>query len=126
MKRAVNNLSWHPDGPEKIAASYCVMRFQQQHADMKLDSFIWDVHNPNMPIYSISPCSPIGKFLLVYKPFLNDFNLKFRWHSTTKTSSSSASDVTMEQWVYGISESTIILLQFYLKSKLRTTNQLSI
>jgi dynein intermediate chain 2 len=65
IKRAVNNLSWHPDGPERIAASYCIMRFQQQHADMKLDSFIWDVHNPNMPIYSVCPVSPIGKDLLV-------------------------------------------------------------
>ena len=65
IKRAVNKISWHPDGPEKIAASYCVMRFQQQPADMKIDSFIWDVHNPNRPLYSIRPNSPIGTNILV-------------------------------------------------------------
>lgn len=98
IKRAVNNLSWHPDGPERIAASYCIMRFQQQQADMKLDSFIWDVHNPNMPLYSICPPSPIGK----KKKFPS--NSKCPWPSITKTSSNWASDHTTELSAFGTSE----------------------
>lgn len=27
IKRAVTSLSWHPDGPHKIAASYSLMKF---------------------------------------------------------------------------------------------------
>lgn len=33
-KRQINRISWHPDGPNKLAGAYCIMRFQKQPPDM--------------------------------------------------------------------------------------------
>lgn len=38
-KRSINKISWHPDGPRKLAGAYCVMRFQKQPLNMDLRVF---------------------------------------------------------------------------------------
>lgn len=59
VKRSISKISWHPDGPKELAAAYSVMRFQKQPTDMPLESYIWDLNNPNTPKSSITPNSPI-------------------------------------------------------------------
>ncbi|XP_034017289.1 dynein intermediate chain 2, axonemal [Thalassophryne amazonica] len=49
VKRTVTCLSWHPDGGRKLAAAYSTMVFQGATRDMSLDSYIWDIENPNRP-----------------------------------------------------------------------------
>lgn len=34
VKRSISKISWHPDGPEYLAAAYSIMRFQKQPEDM--------------------------------------------------------------------------------------------
>lgn len=58
-KRCINKISWHPDGPNKLAGAYCMMRFHKPMADLSCKSFVWDLTSPNAPIHSICPPSPI-------------------------------------------------------------------
>lgn len=58
-KRCINKISWHPDGPNKLAGAYCMMRFHKPMADLSCKSFVWDLKSPNAPIHSIAPPSPI-------------------------------------------------------------------
>ncbi|KAM6899967.1 dynein axonemal intermediate chain 2 [Xenentodon cancila] len=66
VKRTVTSLSWHPDGERKLAAAYSCLEFQKFSKDMSLDSYIWDVENPNCPEMSLKPTSPI--ICLEYNP----------------------------------------------------------
>eukprot|EP00842_Homolaphlyctis_polyrhiza_P004768 jgi/Hompol1/5292/HPOL_001254-RA len=59
IKRAASYLSWYPDDGHKIAVAYSVMDFQAMPANMSLDSYIWDIENPNTPEQTLSPNSPI-------------------------------------------------------------------
>lgn len=34
VKRSISKISWHPDGPDYLAAAYSIMRFQKQPDDM--------------------------------------------------------------------------------------------
>ena len=43
------------------------MRFQQQSTDMLLDSYIWDITNPNCPIHTITPSSAIVSMAFNHK-----------------------------------------------------------
>lgn len=60
-KRAVTSISWHPDGPFKLAASYSLMKFQPNNSKSNCKSYIWDINNPNVPCDTINPTSPIVK-----------------------------------------------------------------
>jgi len=66
-KRAVTSLSWHPDGPYKIAAAYSILRFQQNTPSMNMNSYIWDVNNPNIPCNTLTPPSPVVKMVYNHK-----------------------------------------------------------
>ena len=66
-KRTVTNLSWHPDGPHKLAASYSVLRFQQQTNSLSNESYIWDVNNPNSPLETLRPPTPVVKLVYNHK-----------------------------------------------------------
>uniref|UniRef100_G3P824 Dynein, axonemal, intermediate chain 2b n=1 Tax=Gasterosteus aculeatus aculeatus TaxID=481459 RepID=G3P824_GASAC len=66
LKRTVTGLSWHPDGGEKLAAAYSCLEFQKTSRDMSLDSYIWDIENPNRPELSLKPASPL--VCLEYNP----------------------------------------------------------
>uniref|UniRef100_A0A3P8TLU7 Dynein, axonemal, intermediate chain 2b n=1 Tax=Amphiprion percula TaxID=161767 RepID=A0A3P8TLU7_AMPPE len=59
VKRTVTGLSWHPDGGRKLAAAYSCLDFQKASRDMSLDSYIWDVENPNRPELTLKPASPL-------------------------------------------------------------------
>ncbi|KAM9339741.1 dynein axonemal intermediate chain 2 [Symphorus nematophorus] len=59
VKRTVTGLSWHPDGGRKLAAAYSCLEFQKTSKDMSLDSYIWDVENPNRPEMTLKPASPL-------------------------------------------------------------------
>ena len=48
-KRSVSELSWHVEGPTKLAVSYAISRFQQTPEKMRTNSYIWDLMNPNAP-----------------------------------------------------------------------------
>lgn len=48
-KRSVSEVSWHADGPHKLAVSYAIPRFQQTPDKMKTHSYVWDLQNPNAP-----------------------------------------------------------------------------
>eukprot|EP00742_Colponemidia_sp_Colp-10_P001216 GILJ01001309.1.p1 GENE.GILJ01001309.1~~GILJ01001309.1.p1 ORF type:complete len:593 (-),score=99.77 GILJ01001309.1:140-1918(-) len=58
-KRAVSKISWHPDGPNKLAVAYSILRFQQMPDRMPVQSYIWDVNNPNSPDRELLPQSPL-------------------------------------------------------------------
>lgn len=59
IKRAASKISWHPDGPEKLAVAYAITNFQQMPANMPMSSYIWDVNNPNQPDTEMIPASPL-------------------------------------------------------------------
>ncbi|KAM9737637.1 dynein axonemal intermediate chain 2 [Menidia menidia] len=59
VKRTVTCLSWHPDGGKKLAAAYSCLEFQKTSKEMSLDSYIWDVENPNRPEMTLKPVSPL-------------------------------------------------------------------
>uniref|UniRef100_A0A7S2FLW6 Dynein intermediate chain 3, ciliary n=1 Tax=Octactis speculum TaxID=3111310 RepID=A0A7S2FLW6_9STRA len=58
-KRSATSINWHPEGPTKIAVSYSVLNFQDSNQMTSKKSFIWDVHNPNIPDTTLCPSSPL-------------------------------------------------------------------
>ncbi|KAI9138568.1 WD40-repeat-containing domain protein [Paraphysoderma sedebokerense] len=66
VKRAATSISWYPDDGNKIAVAYSVLQFQQMPMNMSVDSYIWDVENPNQPDQVITPSSPL--VCLKYNP----------------------------------------------------------
>jgi dynein intermediate chain 2 len=64
-KRSVSEISWYPEGPQKLAVSYAIMRFQQMPDKMPTQAYIWDINNPNnfdVELRSPSPVTNICKF----------------------------------------------------------------
>jgi hypothetical protein len=51
-------VDWNGEGT-KIATAYAIMDFQQQPENMSLDSYVWDLSNPNTPEYSMQPLSQV-------------------------------------------------------------------
>lgn len=66
-KRTITSISWHPDGPHRLAASYSILRFQQQPSNLAMESYIWDVTNPNAPLESLRGPSPVVKLAYNHK-----------------------------------------------------------
>jgi len=67
IKRTVSNISWYPDGGKKLAVAFSMMQFQDSRmAEMSLNSYIWDVNNPNLPETQLAPPSPL--VCLEYNP----------------------------------------------------------
>lgn len=53
-------MSWSPDGGTKLAITYCNLDFQKNTADISPNSYIWEMENPNQPLYTLKPkCSSI-------------------------------------------------------------------
>lgn len=59
IKRTATHISWFPDGPRKLAVAYCNLEFQGSSADTSMDSYIWDIENPNKPEMVLKPSSPL-------------------------------------------------------------------
>lgn len=66
IKRTATSLSWYPDGAKKLAVSYSVLEFQKSHSETAMDSYIWDIENPNKPELALKPVSPL--VCLEYNP----------------------------------------------------------
>jgi dynein intermediate chain 2 len=66
-KRQVSSISWHPDGPHKIAVSYAKLNFDSIRENYSYQSYIWDINNSNVPCNTISPKSPITKLAYNHK-----------------------------------------------------------
>ena len=66
VKRTATCISWYPDGGRKVAVSYAILQFQRQPEGMSLNSYVWDVHNPNYPDLELHPASPL--VCLEYNP----------------------------------------------------------
>ena len=61
-KRTATSIHWHPEGPTKIAVSYSILNFQDQRftsARLPVQSYIWDIINPNTPDTELTPPSPL-------------------------------------------------------------------
>jgi len=60
VKRTVSNISWYPDGGKKLAVAFSIMQFQDRRMEQcSINSFIWDVNNPNTPETTLTPASPL-------------------------------------------------------------------
>lgn len=66
IKRAASCVSWYPDDNHKIAVAYSVLQFQKMPANMSMDSYIWDIENPNTVDQTLIPSSPL--VTLKYNP----------------------------------------------------------
>eukprot|EP00920_Eleutheroschizon_duboscqi_P010791 GHVT01025409.1.p2 GENE.GHVT01025409.1~~GHVT01025409.1.p2 ORF type:complete len:530 (-),score=33.06 GHVT01025409.1:4698-6110(-) len=58
-QRTATKISWHPDGPTRLAVGYGIMRFQQQPAAMPSMALIWDTSNPNVPVNELASTTPV-------------------------------------------------------------------
>ncbi|KAA6381888.1 MAG: putative Dynein intermediate chain 3, ciliary, partial [Streblomastix strix] len=63
------NISWHPDERNKVAVAYSILRFQDTALDMPPTSYIWDLNNPNNPLMSLNPLSPLCSLQYNFKDF---------------------------------------------------------
>ena len=59
IKRTSTHLSWYPDGPRKLAIAYSSLDFQGAAPDSNMESYIWDIENPNKPEMTLKPASPL-------------------------------------------------------------------
>lgn len=66
-KRSVSEVSWHAEGPHKLAVSYAIPRFQQTPDKMKTHSYVWDLQNPNTPEIALDSPSPITNLSFNHK-----------------------------------------------------------
>lgn len=66
-KRSVSELSWHVEGPQKLAVSYAISRFQQTPEKMKNNSYVWDLQNPNSPEVTLNSPSPLTNLCFNHK-----------------------------------------------------------
>jgi len=66
IKRAASCVSWYPDDNHKIAVAYSILQFQKMPYNMCMDSYIWDIENPNVIDQTITPSSPL--VTLKYNP----------------------------------------------------------
>ena len=59
-KRSACSISWHPDAGRKLAVAFAIMQFQDPRQQSTcMDSYIWDVNNPNTPEVTLTPPSPL-------------------------------------------------------------------
>lgn len=59
MRRPATSLSWYPEEGRKIAVACSVLEFQKTPLEMVVDSYIWDIENPNQPDQVLVPQSPL-------------------------------------------------------------------
>lgn len=57
-KRSVTRIAWHPDGPQKMAVGYGIMKFQGQPESLSTSVLLWDPRHPNEPLAELASPSP--------------------------------------------------------------------
>lgn len=55
----MSEISWYPDAPTKVAVAYSILRFQQMPDKMPMQSYVWDLNNPNVPDFVLNAPSSI-------------------------------------------------------------------
>ena len=71
VPRGVTYLDFHPDGSRRLAVAYSVVDFQRTPPGMPIQSYVWDMGNPNAPEMALQP----GSQLLCLKFNLKDSSL---------------------------------------------------
>ncbi|XP_068717827.1 dynein intermediate chain 3, ciliary-like [Montipora capricornis] len=66
LKRTATSLSWYPESTRKLAVAYSILEFQKLAGEASMDSYIWDIENPNKPELALKPVSPL--VCLEYNP----------------------------------------------------------
>ena len=64
--RSAACLSWFPGGAYKLAVAYANLNFRALAVDAALDSYVWDVDNPNVPELALHATSPL--WAIEYNP----------------------------------------------------------
>ena len=64
--RPVNQVSWHPDGPERLLVAHCPQEFQCNMEGISTDSYIWKTEDISAPEMILRPWSPA--LCLKYNP----------------------------------------------------------
>jgi len=41
IKRPVTSVAWHPEGPDRMVVSHCIVNFQQHTPDISLDCYVY-------------------------------------------------------------------------------------
>jgi len=62
LKRTAAKIAWQPGSNSRIGVAYAVMNFQDKRFSaerLSLDSYIWDITQPNSPERCIHPPSPL-------------------------------------------------------------------
>jgi dynein intermediate chain 2, axonemal len=69
IKRSVTKINWHPEATTdlRIGVSYAMLRFQQMPPRMPLNSYIWNLNNPNCPEKTLSPPSALCTMVFNHK-----------------------------------------------------------
>lgn len=69
IRRAVTKINWHPEATSdlRIGVSYAMLRFQQMPPRMPLNSYIWNLNNPNSPEKTLSPPSALCTMVFNHK-----------------------------------------------------------
>ncbi|KAL8432391.1 hypothetical protein ACSSS7_004658 [Eimeria intestinalis] len=57
-RRSVTCIAWHPDGPQKVAVGYGILKFQCQPESLPASAFLWDASHPNEPSAELTSPSP--------------------------------------------------------------------
>ncbi|KAL8444190.1 hypothetical protein Emed_006362 [Eimeria media] len=57
-KRSVTCIAWHPDGPQKVAVGYGILKFQCQPKSLLSSALLWDPGQPNEPSAELISPSP--------------------------------------------------------------------
>lgn len=66
LKRTVTHISWYPDGAHRLAAAYSMLEFQKSSGATPLESYVWEIENPNKPEMALRPSSHM--LCLEYNP----------------------------------------------------------
>ena len=68
-KRAVTKIAWHPETQSelRVGVSYAILRFQQMPQRMPLNSYIWNLNNPNFPEKTLAPPSALCNMVFNHK-----------------------------------------------------------
>lgn len=69
IKRAVTKICWHPESTTdlRVGVAYAMLRFQQMPPKMPLNSYIWNLNNPNFPEKTLSPQSALCTMVFNHK-----------------------------------------------------------
>lgn len=96
VKRSINKISWHPDGPHKLVGAYCLMRFQNQPLDIsrKVDSSLR------------SHTSGISRIRTLLSTRSSPLRPSCLWPTTIRTLMRSRSAATTVEWAGSTPSST--------------------